>query len=413
MHRLSRLFALVGFPVALLVGGMAIVLLVVADTWAGRALGLGFVCASVATVLLPFALWPDVGEPAFATEAEVAEASSRARRVRTARLPVLAPLVAIAVVCLGGAWAYAPDGVDRPALTDAPGLQSIWLGPAEPARAGLPHVTPERDQMVLASHLLWMLDPWLDREEATGLRAAMRAVYAEIDADPSYGEAGSALGLAYDELLGGPDVSGHVYVDRAPGGGTQPAILYLHGWGGSLLAYPWVLRRAAHARGYAIVAPSYGAGYWFDDEGIATVERTLQWMAETGRFDMDRVVLAGLSNGGHGVTAAAPAWRWQGIAWLSGVIEPGEMPEIGAEVRVPILVLHGGQEDRVPIEYATAAVEELRAGGATVDFDVVEDADHFLLFTHRARVDAAIDRWLGASEKNSATFGLTPNVVRE
>jgi predicted esterase len=378
------------------VGGIAIVLLFVAETWPGRALGLGFALLSTFTVLLPLALAPAVAEPLAFTEEE-AHALAREAAVRRRRhLRQLLPLGALALACLGWAWVVAPPAEERP-LADTPGLQSVWLGPARPSRLGLSWVTPERDQLVLATHLMWAADPWLEREEAAAFRDDVQRIYDEMASEPSYADPGSALGFAYLELLGGPDVTGHVYVDLAPAPGPQPALVFIHGFGGSAASYLWVLRRAAHARGWAIVAPGYGAGLWYQPEGAATVERTLDWMQASGRFDMDRLVLAGLSNGGFGVTAAATLHPWRGLAWLSGVLDPNEMTRLSA-IRAPMLVLHGGTEDRIPLPFVSSAVDTLRAGGADVTFDVVPDADHFLLFSHRDRVDAALDAWLTRAE---------------
>jgi pimeloyl-ACP methyl ester carboxylesterase len=170
--------------------------------------------------------------------------------------------------------------------------------------------------------------------------------------------------------------------------------LFIHGFGGNALSYPWVLRKVAHAHGYALVAPGYGAGLWYEDEAPGVIARTLEWMAGTGRFDMDRVVLAGLSNGGFGVTAVAGRHPWRGVAWLSGVMVPEDVAAL--DLKVPVLILHGGVDDRIPMDLIDESARALRSRGTTVDLDVVDDADHFLLFTHRERVDAALERWLSA-----------------
>ena len=274
MYTLLRWSSVITLPIAVGVGGIALVLLFVADTWAGRALGLGFFCASIVTALLPLALDPRV-HPVLFTEEEASEIKQRRSHLRRRRVRVLSPLLFVAAICLAGAWVTAPNGVDRTTLAVEPGLQSIWIGPGAPNHLDLPWVTPERDQLVLATHLLWALDPFLDRQEAAVFRAAVRDVYDEL------GE-------------------------------------------------------------------------------------------------------------------AADRWPWRGIAWLSAVMFEDVAEDLAARLPVPTLVLHGGADDRIPMPFIHAAVDGLRAGGATVDLDVVEDADHFLLFTHRDRVDAALDRWLSA-----------------
>lgn len=375
--RLLRLFvATLLLPVCGFVGLLAAVLLVVATTLQGHLLGLGFLALSLVVVLAPFVPGKDRS---------------------TARRWVAGLLGAAAVLGLTVLNAPAPASPFDPGRT---GLQSVWLGPS-PSR-GLAWLTPEIDQAVLASHLLWTIDPWMDRHEAGKLRDAMVEIYA--GAPPSYAAQGSMLGLAYGELWGQGVAPGHLFVDLPPGPGPFPTLVMVHGFGGNLLGYGTVLREVLHAHGYALVAPSYGAGLWFNDPEAETVGAALDWMRSTGHFDMDRLVLAGLSNGGYGVTAAAIQFREQfkGIAWFSCVMEVDRMADV-APGAGPMLVLHGGVEDRIPIHHAQAAVDQLVGAGAALDFDVVDDADHFLFFTHRARVERALDRWLTEVERSSSS----------
>ncbi|GDX78915.1 hypothetical protein LBMAG42_07260 [Deltaproteobacteria bacterium] len=403
----AKFLAALLVPPSVFVGGVAAVLLVVADTPAGHALGAAFVALTLATSLLPFALFPRTPAPVEFSVAEAESIAAHRRRARRPRLVALLPFVAVVGAGLAVAVSQSPPGVDTLTLRDETGLQSLWLGPGTPDHAALPWLTPERDQMRLASHLVWMIDPLIDRRESADLRVATTGIYDELAHDERYAQAGSALGLAYTELLGGSARSGQVYVDRAPGGGTQPAVVFLHGFGGAIEAYLWALRPAIHARGYALVAPSYGAGFWDNPGGIETVDATLAWMESTGAFDMDRVVIAGLSNGGLGVSRAAQAHPWRGVAWLSGVVEADEMSAVVAKqgTQVPMLVLHGAEDDRIPQDYVDRAVVVLKGSGANVTYTLVPGANHFLMFTHRAALEAALDSWLANVDARPPTPG--------
>lgn len=166
-----------------------------------------------------------------------------------------------------------------------------------------------------------------------------------------------------------------------------------------------VLAPAARRHGYALVAPSFGAGLWYNRDGpdgsLATLSDTLDWMRRSKGFDMDRLVLAGLSNGGFGVYEALRAWpgQWSAVAWLSAIQYPEWAPAL-ANARAPSgrsppqLMLHGGDEDRIPLDFLMESVTAARSLGVTPDLDIVEDADHFLMFTHRERVEEAISRLL-------------------
>lgn len=399
----AKFLAALLVPPSVFVGGVAAVLLVVADTTAGHALGAAFLGLTVAAALLPFAAFPRTAEPVEFSAAEAASIAAQRRRLRRARLLALLPFGAVFLTGLGLAAARAPEGVDTAALRDEAGLQAVWLGPRAPDHAGLPWLTPERDQMRLATHLVWMVDSRFERRESADLRVATMPIYDELEHDPTYRAAGSALGLAYSELLGGSARSGHVYVDRAAGDGEQPAVVFLHGFGGSMQGPLWTLRAAVHAKGYALVAPSYGAGFWDNPGGMETVDATLAWMASTGAFDMDRLVIAGLSNGGLGVSRAAQAHPWRGVAWLSGVIEADEMAGVVVTQgwEVPLLVLHGQEDDRIPQDYVDEAVIVLKGSGASVTYTLVPGANHFLMFTHRPALDAALGAWLDAVDSGS------------
>jgi len=369
----------------LLVTGVASLLLAVAETWRGRAMGLGFVAAGVAVAALVLA------------------GPHLRRRFSSG--------AAVALVAFTYACATAPDGaaVTPAALHPGPGLQSVWTRSATFPRFGLPNLTPEGDQGRLATFLVPFVDAYLDHDEAAAFRGSVSEVYAELEADPSYARAGSVQGIAYSELLTGVDSAGHAWVDLSDRPEPQPAIVFIHGFGGNLKGYTWVLREVAHSHGYAIVAPSYGAGLWYQPGGAEAVADTLRWMAESGRFAMERLVLAGLSNGGYGVSAAVvdQPGRWQGVAYLSGVLDDVDAPRVGAVLAAhpradrkppPVLVLHGDADDRIPLGYLRLGIAGLRAGGVDPDVDIVEGADHFLMFTRRARLEAAVGRWLSAVE---------------
>jgi pimeloyl-ACP methyl ester carboxylesterase len=60
----------------------------------------------------------------------------------------------------------------------------------------------------------------------------------------------------------------------------------------------------------------------------------------------------------------------------------------------PVLVVSGKHDDRVPIDYVKASADMMSAAKIDVTFTAVEDADHFLLFSHRQQVIRAVIEWL-------------------
>ena len=59
-----------------------------------------------------------------------------------------------------------------------------------------------------------------------------------------------------------------------------------------------------------------------------------------------------------------------------------------------VFVLTGVMDRCVPVSYVEDNVRALRAAGAEVTFEPMENADHFLLFVEREKVLAKLERWL-------------------
>ncbi len=60
----------------------------------------------------------------------------------------------------------------------------------------------------------------------------------------------------------------------------------------------------------------------------------------------------------------------------------------------PVFVLNGNDDDRVPLSYVKQATKQIKTAGAEVKFESVEQANHFLLFTHRESVLNSPEAWL-------------------
>jgi pimeloyl-ACP methyl ester carboxylesterase len=390
-----RLLALATLTTALfcgaLVWGAAALLLTVATTAGGRWTALAFVLAVPAMGAIPFA-WG-------------------ARRRREPMLAALGVLLALGGLALGHAVHIAPDATAQP---DAP-LRSIYLGEGRHLRTGLANLVPEVDQFTLGSYLVPFVDPFLDDEQTVRVRELFQGIYGDLAADPAFAGMGSAMGHSYRELFGRTWDVGHLYVyePRAHRGEPMPVLVFLHGWGGPFLGYQWVLQRFAEQRGYAVVAPSFGMGWWRQEGAMPTVARALEWIDQQPELDGERMILAGLSNGGPGVQKAAMEFpeRWDGVVFLSAVMELDGIFDLGeslAERGTPVLVITGDAERRIPLEYTQAGVESLRMVGAETSFEVFPGEDHFLLFSQPA---AVMDR-LGAWAEEGAGPRDTPSGTR-
>ena len=176
-------------------------------------------------------------------------------------------------------------------------------------------------------------------------------------------------------------------------------------------------------RGYAVFAPNvrgssgYGKGYArLDDverrmDAVADLEAGWRWLVRSGLADPDRVAISGGSYGGFMVLAAlvshpelwAAGVNIVGIANFATFLEntgpyrrrlrEAEYGDLERDadllraispihrvdrIRAPLMVIHGANDPRVPVDEAEQLVASLRARGAAVEYLRFEDEGHGL-----------------------------------
>lgn len=307
---------------------------------------------------------------------------------------ILLVTVVVALLLLLGALALSPAGVGGAST----GLSA--QGVVVP-RWGLTNLVPEVDQLLFGSYPIQLLDPRLDGEKAATLRHDIQEIYGEARRDPQFREARSALGQAYGEIAGLPaDRHAFVYVP-AEAEQPLPVLLFLHGAMGNFQGYTWVWKEAADAHGWAIYAPSFGAGQWQRKTGRERLAEAIEACRRDPRLDADRMVLACLSQGGWGGWWAATAFRdhFRGYVFLSPVLTSSmatDMAVAQASVSQPVLVLHGEEDARIPAGTIRQAVETLERGGVPVQATFFPGETHFLFFARRHDVLAEVAAWIKA-----------------
>lgn len=173
--------------------------------------------------------------------------------------------------------------------------------------------------------------------------------------------------------------------------GERPAtsgVIFLHGFAGNFTMQCWLVGRAVQAAGMVTVCPSTTLiGDWWSDNGEEILGETIDYLQRQG---VERIYLAGLSNGGIGGSEIGPKFadELSGFIFISGV-----QPE-AADTGRPVLLIHGVDDERIPVglsrEYA-AKVGEL----ATL---VEYPGDHFVLAKQAAEVQGVITEWLVEQE---------------
>lgn len=271
-----------------------------------------------------------------------------------------------------------------------------WLACLAPTR-----VLPERDQLALGYFLTVPMDPLFTFRQALQLRRLTADVYREMDGDDAFRRLPTALPDAYASLWSPTPANGDgfLYIPRSVNPHTPaPVLVFLHGSGGNFKGYLWILSHAADATGSILIAPSCGVGDW---QFLATEQVIAKALARARSFaalDERRMTIVGLSNGGRGVCqslVATPA-QWSSVVLISPVFDDTALTRSDAHAfsGKPMLVISGGEDDRVPIDYVRTSASQLVRDGARVTTIEMPAADHFLIFSHRREVADEIARWL-------------------
>jgi phospholipase/carboxylesterase len=192
-----------------------------------------------------------------------------------------------------------------------------------------------------------------------------------------------------------------------PGSGPHPVLVMVHGLSGTEDA-PWIFARSAGPE-WLIISPRapfpLEGGYTWNSstdytdpesyrKGLAAFTHFVEGLAGVYPADRARLVLLGFSQGAALAYAFAMSRPVNGIAALAGFIPRPFYERVSALRGVPILMLHGTRDERIPIEQARADRDRLAAAGA--DLTYAEDN-----VTHKVSVGGlqTLKQWLAARLK--------------
>lgn len=233
-------------------------------------------------------------------------------------------------------------------------LRSVTLEGSERARLTvlpddggprlLSKLYPERDGTLLAAQLLGALSPLKDVESAQ-LPEILQQAFERTEppaSDVPTPAIATYLGLQsaaqFDTLV----------LQPPPGrAASDAALIFLHGYAGSFYVYCWELAQAAAAANLVTLCPAMDAkGAWWSADGEKIFQATLDYAQRSG---MNRIYVAGLSNGAAGasVLALAHARRLSGLVLISGT--RAEHPPA-----LPTLVVQGASDQMMPASLARA-----------------------------------------------------------
>jgi pimeloyl-ACP methyl ester carboxylesterase len=170
------------------------------------------------------------------------------------------------------------------------------------------------------------------------------------------------------------------------------ALVFLHGYMGDVTAQCWEIAQAVRNFGALTVCPSTGwRGDWWQPQDQAILQSTFEYLREQG---IQKFYLAGFSNGGISIGRLASQLkdenRLMGLILIDGFDDGGGIRELG----MPVLILEGLQDERIPPTYARQVAEEIGDLGTYVELN----GDHFLIMKQPASVQNAIAKWLKTQE---------------
>jgi pimeloyl-ACP methyl ester carboxylesterase len=244
----------------------------------------------------------------------------------------------------------------------------------------------------------------MSRTHAARVRETLAAEYTAMAAEsPELLNLHGSTDLAINHLTGLSIHNGHyfAYIPETAPAEKLGLLVFLHGNAGNFRLMIWRWRQLAETLRVAVIAPSYGFGFWGKDSPKVVdravedaISRWPQIMPDQGLW------LAGLSDGGNGVTRAGMVRPWNGMVYLSATMRPKELASKEFTDRWkgrPVLVLNGQKDHNVWPGSVRKAVEVLKIGGVDVSHECYDSEDHFMTFGAARVVDERIQRWISAN----------------
>jgi pimeloyl-ACP methyl ester carboxylesterase len=169
---------------------------------------------------------------------------------------------------------------------------------------------------------------------------------------------------------------------------TEVGVIFLHGFMGNVTAQCWEIAKAVQQIGAVTVCPSTRwRGKWWRPQGQEIIQATFNYLREQG---IQRFYLGGFSNGGFGISRLASQVGKEeglhGLFFIDGIDDGASIRETG----LPVLVIQGAQDERMPATEARRTAEIIGDLGTYVELQ----GDHFLIMKQPDLVQNVIATWL-------------------
>jgi predicted esterase len=261
------------------------------------------------------------------------------------------------------------------------GVSPEWL---PLIRAGVANVSEET---AIATGLSQGHMIGLQKEEASRVQGLFADYYRGLRKSALFGNVPSALSYCLSERKPQQGLA-TVYVPAKLSNQTR-CVVFLHGYGGSLLAYPHFM--ASVFSNHVIVCPAYG---------ISPAEISTEYVSEAVKatalrlkVDLAKPLLIGLSAGGFGACGAyvrAPD-AFRGLIVLGAYPPDNVAGKWTREMTVRFLV--GSKESYVADGSLKQQMPGLKAKVKSLEWKAIPGADHFFLLSHQGATRSILAQW--------------------
>lgn len=227
------------------------------------------------------------------------------------------------------------------------------------------------------------------------------------DSDSEHEDLASAFSRAYTEMgaqgiYPSPVISTYLNLQQPnhfdavmirPEEAASFGVVFLHGYMGNVTAQCWEIAQAVRPLGGTTVCPSTEwRGQWWQPDGQEIIQSTFEYLHEQG---IERFYLGGFSNGGFSIGRLASQWQnvtgLSGLIFIDGFINGPSIRDVG----LPVLIIEGAQDERVPVSTARQFAAEVGDLGTYVELE----GDHFLIMKQPESVQYAIAEWLREQQR--------------
>lgn len=224
--------------------------------------------------------------------------------------------------------------------------------------------------------------------DATSLQSLCRERYRLIRNDPVFSLVHSALPYCFAENT---PTNGLAVVYRPrKSDSTTPAIVFLHGYGGSFLWYQHLLAEAFP--NHLIVCPAYGVSPAMIPS--AYISECLGAVRARLGHPLSEPALMGLSAGGFGaarVFTQSPG-TFSRLILVASYPPPETLTRFHGRMRV--YATAGAQEDYVKSGLFRQSLESIRPRVDAVEYQIIPDANHYFLLARREESVKLLRSWL-------------------